>query len=124
MTDPRPMPAPDRLAGRQLALRAIMDGRGLDTVILSSQPSLAHYGGIGEGDAPCLLVVTAREARLVRPGHPAGTWAEATALLPDNCALGHEDDVPPDALERLRRTRRPRRLISISADIARQIAEA
>ncbi|MBB1491099.1 MULTISPECIES: hypothetical protein [unclassified Paracoccus (in: a-proteobacteria)] len=123
MTDPRPMPIPDRLAGRQLALRAIMDGRGLDAVILSSLPSLAHYGGLGSGDASCLLVVTAREARLAWPGHPPGIWAEATALLPDNCALGHEDDVPADALAAVQRLRRPRRLISISADIARQIAE-
>lgn len=121
MTDPRPVPAPDRLAGRQLALRAIMDGRGLDAVMLSSLPSLAHYGGVGEGDAPCLLVVTAREARLAGPGHPSGIWA--AALLPDNCALGHEDDVPADALAAVQRLRRPRRLLSISTDIARQIAE-
>ena len=96
-----------------------MDGRGVDAVILSSPPSLAHYGGMADS-RPCLLVVTAREAQPVGPD--GDIWAEAASLLPHGCALGHEDDVPEAALRKLEALFRPRRMLSISADLARQIA--
>lgn len=116
---PEPVPATDRLATRHLALRAIMDGRGVDAVILSSPSSLAHYGGM-VAVPPRLLVVTAREAQPVGPG--GDIWAEAAALLPPGCALGHEDDAPQAALRKLGDLLGPRRMLSISADLARQIA--
>ena len=87
-----PFPS-DSLALRCLALRAIMDGRGVEAAVLSSPRSLAHYGGSAPGTGTgALLVVTAREALWVAAdaGDWTKTWAEAARLLPEGCALGHE----------------------------------
>ena len=105
-----------------------MDGRGVDAVILSSPRSLAHYAGVtpGDGKGP-LLVVTAREARLVEPGDRAGEdaadiWGRAAALLPAGCALGYESHAMGDgALATLERAVRPRRMLCISADVGGQV---
>lgn len=110
------LPHPDRPAARLLALRAIMDGRGVEGVILSSPRSLAHYGGPGMGKGG-LLVVTARAAVAAR------SWAEAAALLPPGCALGHDGQIPEDALGEIERLARPRGVLSISADVARQTGD-
>lgn len=97
-----------------------MDGRGVEAVILCSPHSLAHYGGTAAEGA--LLVVTAREARWVRPG--AGeTWALAAALLPRGCALGHDGDAAR-CLGALVRLVRPRRVLCLAPDIARQVGGA
>lgn len=127
MPDTRPLPAANPFAARRMALRAIMDGRGVDAVVLSSPLSLAHYGGVRrEGGGPHLLVVTARDAVLVGPGDPGAAfdpWTEAAALLPSTCALGHEDDAADGGgLSALTRVARPRGTLSLSADLARQIA--
>lgn len=126
MADAPPV-SPDRLSTRRLALRAIMDGRGLDAVILSSPRSLAHYGGIGgiggDGGGRRLLVVTAREALPVGPAEGPGLWAEAAALLPPGCALGHEGQIPDDALREIARLARPRGMLSISAEVSRQMGD-
>lgn len=123
MPDQHPA-APNRLAIRQMALRAIMDGRGVDAVILSSPRSLAHYGGIEAGERqPRLLVVTARAALPVGPEGATDIWAAAAALLPPGCALGHEGDASAEALRMVAHVAQPRRLLSISAEVARQIAQ-
>jgi|GEM_PF-5780058 len=123
MPDPHSA-APDRFASRQMALRAIMDGRGVDAVILSSPRSLAHYGGVEGGHGRSrLLVVTAREALLVGPDEVPGIWAAAAALLPPGCALGHDGGASAEALRRVERVARPRRMLSLSAEVARQIAK-
>lgn len=107
-----PVPLPrDDLAPRRLALRAIMDGRGADAVVLSRPRSLAHYAGPGAAREG-LLVVTAREALLLL----AGDWAGAGRLLRAGCALGH-DGAPAEALAALGAGR----LLCLSAEIARQI---
>lgn len=108
---------------RRLALRAIMDGRGVEAVILSSPRSLAHYGGMADADG-ALLVVTAREARFVQvqAGNARGAWSLAAALLPWGCALGHEAAAADErGLAALVQVVRPRRVLCIAADVARQI---
>ena len=117
-----PFPS-DSLALRCLALRAIMDGRGVEAAVLSSPRSLAHYGGDAPGTG-ALLVVTAREALWVAAdaGDRTKTWAEAARLLPEGCALGHEGGAA-DRLEALAQVLKPRRILCIGAEVARQIEE-
>lgn len=115
------------VASRQMALRAIMDGRGLDSVILSAPASIAHYGG-DPGQNANLLIVTARNA------HPLGTgagtdadalWMRAAGLLKHGCALGYEGSfLDPRALARFTTLLTPARLLDIGPEIARQIAAA
>ena len=116
----------DRLAARRLALRAIMDGRGVEAVVLSSAPALAHYGGPEPGG---LLLVTAREARPVHGETDVSPWAMAAKLLPAGCALGHEEGGHEEGMSEgeglagLARRVRPRLIVDLSADLARQIAD-
>lgn len=105
----------DGFAPRRLALRAIMDGRGVDALILSRPRSLAHYGGHA-APGRALLVVTAREALLLQ----AGEWERAAELLPRGCALGHEN-APAEELAVLVRTLGPRRVLDLAGEIARQV---
>ena len=105
----------DRFAPRRLALRAIMDGRGVDAVILSRPRSLAHYGGLA-APGGALLVVTAREALLLQ----TGGWERAAALLPNGCALGHEN-AAAEELAVLVQALGPRRVLCLAAEIARQV---
>lgn len=116
-------PASDTLALRCLALRAIMDGRGLEAVILSTPRSLAHYGGVRAGQEPGgLLVVTAREAlRVPASAEELETWERAAHLLPRGCALGHEGGMA-EGLSLLARRLAPRRMLCIGAEVARQVA--
>lgn len=119
-----PFPS-DSLALRCLALRAIMDGRGVEAAVLSSPRSLAHYGGDAPGTGTgALLVVTAREALWVAAdaGDWTKTWAEAARLLPEGCALGHEGGAA-DGLAALAQALKPRRILCIGAEVARQIEE-
>lgn len=119
-----PFPS-DSLALRCLALRAIMDGRGVEAAVLSSPRSLAHYGGDAPGTGTgALLVVTAREALWVAAhvGDWTKTWAEAARLLPEGCALGHESGAA-DGLAALAQALKPRRILCIGAEVARQIEE-
>ena len=119
-----PFPS-DSLALRCLALRAIMDGRGVEAAVLSSPRSLAHYGGGVPGTGTgALLVVTAREALWVAAdaGDRTKTWAEAARLLPEGCALGHEGGAA-DGLAALAQVLKPRRMLCIGAEVARQIEE-
>ena len=115
----------DSLALRCLALRAIMDGRGVEAAVLSSPRSLAHYGGGAPGTGTgALLVVTAREALRVAAdaGDWTKTWTEAARLLPEGCALGHEGGAA-DGLAALAQALKPRRMLCIGAEVARQIEE-
>lgn len=108
------------LAARQMALRAIMDGRGLDSVILCQQAHVAHYA---DPDCPgALVVVTAGAARLIKaiPGDPFAAWGEAAALLRQGCALGH-DGPGKVVLDRLEQVLAPERVLDISAELRRQI---
>ena len=119
-----PFPS-DSLALRCLALRAIMDGRGVEAAVLSSPRSLAHYGGDAPGTGTgALLVVTAREAQWVaaHAGDWTKTWAEAARLLPEGCALGHEGGAA-DGLAALAQVLKPRQILCIGAEVARQIEE-
>lgn len=118
-----PFPS-DSLALRCLALRAIMDGRGVEAAVLSSPRSLAHYGGSAPGTGTgALLVVTAREAQWAADaGDWTKTWAEAAQLLPEGCALGHESGAA-DGLAALAQVLKPRRMLCIGAEVARQIEE-
>lgn len=119
-----PFPS-DSLALRCLALRAIMDGRGVEAAVLSSPRSLAHYGGDAPGTGTgALMVVTAREALWVaaHAGNWTKTWAEAAQLLPEGCALGHESGAA-DGLAALAQVLKPRRMLCIGAEVARQIEE-
>lgn len=100
-----------------------MDGRGLDAVILSAPRSLAHYAGQEDDGRQRLLVVTARAVSPVGPDRMPDLWASAAALLPSGCALGHDGDIPDPALRIVERLARPRRLLSISAEVARQVAQ-
>lgn len=119
--DPRGLPAL-----RQLALRAIMDGRGVDSVILSAPASIAHYGA-GPGPVGGLLIVTACNAHLLAagPGTEADAlWMRAAGLLRRGCALGYEGrDLDPRAVARLKTLLTPARLLDIGPQIARQIAD-
>jgi hypothetical protein len=118
MADPIALPATEPFSVRRLALRAIMDGRGLDVVILSAARSLAHYGGT----APLggLLVVGAGEAWRVAPHDGCADWAAAAALVRPGSALGY-DELAPGMLGQITR---PQRMLCIASDIARQIDEA
>lgn len=113
------------LASRQMALRAIMDGRGVDSVILSAPASIAHYGGQAGPNAG-LLIVTARNAHLLGTG--AGTdadaqWVRAAGLLRRGCALGYEGRfLDPRAVARFKTLLAPARVLDIGPQIARQIA--
>lgn len=126
------------LATRRLALRAIMDGRGADSVILCVPASLAHYGG-PEGRRGALLVVTAQVAHLLAgaagkggpesgvggtPQHPPRPpWLAAAELLRRGCALGYEGScLDADALALLKARLAPARLLDLGPDIARQVA--
>lgn len=122
---------PEARTARLLALRAVMDGRGLDAAILSSARSLAWCEGEVAMDCRPLLVVTAGRAQLVRVGVPGGewpaalpvSWISAARLLPRGCALGYEADALDEgALDMIEKLAAPRRMLSISRDIARQIA--
>lgn len=102
-----------------------MDGRRVAAVVLSSPRSLAHYGGSAPGTGTgALLVVTAREALWVAAdaGDRTKTWAEAARLLPEGCALGHEGGAA-DGLAALAQVLKPRRMLCIGAEVARQIEE-
>lgn len=55
---------PAALRTRQMALRAIMDGRGAEVVVLRDPALVAHYGGAGRPGGTVLLV-TATEVRAV-----------------------------------------------------------
>lgn len=120
-----PAPAPRGvLAVRQMALRAIMDGRGVDSVILSAPASLAHYGGLARG---ALLVVTAQAAQPVarrtgEDGPPGPFWPGAAALLRRGCRLGYEGGwIDADALALLVARLAPAGLLDIGPEVARQI---
>lgn len=114
------------LAMRQMALRAIMDGRGVDSVILSAPASVAHYGKLAQG---ALLVVTAQAAQPV-PGiagegagdQPRPFWPGAADLLPRGCRLGYEGDwIDADALALLVARLAPAGLLDIGPEVERQI---
>lgn len=120
-----PAPVPRGvLAMRQMALRAIMDGRGVDSVILSASASLAHYGGLAPGG---LLVVTAQAAQPVagragEGGAPRPFWPGAAELLRQGCRLGYEGDwIDADALALLVARLAPAGLLDIGPEVARQI---
>ncbi|HHW35069.1 MAG TPA: hypothetical protein GXX24_13170 [Paracoccus solventivorans] len=120
-----PAPAPRRaLAMRQMALRAIMDGRGVDSVILSAPASLAHYGGMAPGG---LLVVTAQAAQPVpgiagEGGPPRPFWPGAAELLRRGCRLGYEGGwIDADALALLVARLAPAGLLDIGPEVERQI---
>lgn len=119
-----PAPVPRGvLAMRQMALRAIMDGRGVDSVILTAPASLAHYGGLAPGG---LLVVTAQAAQPVAGGVGAGSprpfWPGAAELLRQGCRLGYEGDwIDADALALLVARLAPAGLLDIGPEVARQI---
>ena len=75
---------PAILQTRQMALRAIMDGRGAEVVVLRDPALVAQYGGTGlPGGA--VLLVTATEVRAV------GDEAQAARTL-DRAArvVGHD----------------------------------
>ena len=133
-----PAPVPRGvLAMRQMALRAIMDGRGVDSVILSAPASLAHYGGLAPGGllvahygglAPGgLLVVTAQAAQPVagragEGGPPRPFWPGAAGLLRQGCRLGYEGDwIDADALALLVARLAPAGLLDIGPEVERQI---
>lgn len=114
------------LAMRQMALRAIMDGRGVDSVILSAPASVEHYGKLARG---ALLVVTAQAAQpvpgMAREGaeeQPRPFWPGAADLLPKGCRLGYEGEwIDADALELLVARLAPAGLLDIGPEVERQI---
>ncbi|KGJ17233.1 hypothetical protein [Paracoccus sanguinis] len=72
------------LRTRQMALRAIMDGRGAEVVVLRDPALVAHYGGAGLPGGTVLLV-TATEVRAVGDGAQA-----AGALDRGERVVGHD----------------------------------
>ena len=120
-----PAPVPRGvLAMRQMALRAIMDGRGVDSVILTAPASLAHYGVLAPGG---LLVVTAQAGQPVAGGAgaespPRPFWPGVAELLRRGCRLGYEGDwIDADALALLVARLAPAGLLDIGPEVARQI---
>lgn len=85
-----PLPPSVRLT-RLRALRAIMDGRGVDTVILGDPANVAHYADIMPGTGVALIVF-ASGALLIGAGADGGAegglqslpggWAQVPGALP------------------------------------------
>lgn len=72
---------PAVLRTRQMALRAIMDGRGAEVVVLRDPALVAHYGGAGRPGGTVLLV-TATEVRVaVDEAEAAGTLCRAARVV-------------------------------------------
>ena len=83
-----PFPS-DSLALRCLALRAIMDGRGAEVVVLRDPALVAHYGG-ARLPGGTVLLVTATEVRVaVDEAEAAGDASKARQFAnPRNAAAG------------------------------------
>lgn len=111
-----------------------MDGRGLDSVILSAPASVAHYGG-NAAVRGALLVITAQAAHLVARDAPADAgdahgaatwprqWKAAARLLKHGCALGYEGGwIDADVLALLASGLAPAHMLDIGPEVSRQIS--
>ena len=106
--------------GRLLALRAIMDGRGVEVAVLTSAGAIAWYAG---GDAAALVVTAGRRVAVVRCG--SGLWPAVARIAGTARAIGYEGGglTAPDMVP-LNAALIPRRTVDISADVLRQIGGA
>ena len=99
--------APARRHARLLALRAIMDGRGVPVVVLRGTAAVAHYADLPAAEG-AVLVVTATEAVLLERGvgeaaawlrrervAPQRLWDAVAPLIGARDPVGHDGDAPP-----------------------------
>ena len=128
---------------RLMGLRAIMDGRGVDAVVLTSMHNIAWYSGFlyCSFGRPYALVVTARDSVTVSAGIDAGQpwrrghgdnitytdwartnfWTTVAGIAGKGRAIGYEGDhLTLQQKARLDEALAPREAIDIAADTMRQ----
>ena len=133
----------DEYATRLKGLRAIMDGRGVDAVVLTSMHNIAYYSGFlyCSFGRPYALVVTARDATTVSAGIDAGQpwrrgawdnitytdwartnfWTTVAGLAGTGKAVGFEGDhLTLQQKARLDEALSPSQTVCIAADTMRQ----
>ncbi|HRO15984.1 MAG TPA: aminopeptidase P family protein [Paracoccus sp. (in: a-proteobacteria)] len=135
--------APEEYDARLMGLRAIMDGRGVDAVVLTSMHNIAYYSGFlyCSFGRPYALVVTARDSVTVSAGIDAGQpwrrghgdnitytdwartnfWTTVAGIAGKGRVIGYEGDhLTLQQKVRLDEALSPRETIDIAADTMRQ----
>ncbi|WP_134726438.1 hypothetical protein [Paracoccus luteus] len=103
--------------GRLLALRAIMDGRGVDVAVLTSAAAIAWHGG---GDGAALVVTAGCRVAVDRGGD--GLWPAVARIAGTGRVVGYEGGgMTAPGRAALDAALMPRRAVDISADVLRGI---
>ena len=107
-----------------LGLRAIMDGRGVEAVVLTSDHAIGWYGtGLpGALARPGALVVTARASVPVSGSDPAALWSGVAGVVGRGRTVGYQGDcLTPQDRAAMQAALAPRHAIDVGPDILRQI---